>query len=87
MAVDIPVKLVVYKQFRSTLSTRLALYDELNGLLAKADVLPQLVNKIRRTSGYQPGAVDASPPTTGREQSEVLGGEKAEDNDFASGAF
>ena len=88
MAVDIPVKLVVYKQFQIHVIDSLDLiYDELNGLLARADVLPQLVNKIRRTSGYQPGAVDASPAHYRESKSEVLGGEKAEDNDLQAELF
>ena len=54
MAVDIPVKLVVYKQFQIQVIDSLgAIYDELNSLLVEAGVLPQLTNKIRRTPGYQ----------------------------------
>jgi len=88
VAVDIPVKLVVYKQFQIQVIDPLdVLYDELNSLLARAGVLPQLTNKIRRTPGYQSGGGDSSAATNRETNSKASGGEKADDNDLQAELF
>ena len=88
MAVDIPVKLVVYKQFQIHVIDALgAIYDELNTLLAKQGVLPQLINKIHRTPGYQPGGGGHSPAAYRENNSEVFSDEKADENDLQAELF
>ena len=88
MAVDIPVKLVVYKQFQIQVIDSLgAIYDELNNMLAKAGVLPQLTNKIRRTQSYQPGGAGSTPKREREVRSEAVGGHKGDDNGLQAELF
>ena len=87
-AVDIPVKLVVYKQFQIQVIDSLgAIYDELNGQLVEAGILPQLTNKIRRTSNYRQESGSYSPAAYIENNSEVLSTEKADDSDLQAELF
>ncbi len=87
MAVDIPVKLVVYKQFQIQVIDLLGpFYDELNRLLVEKGVLPKLTNKIRRATGNQT-AGSGSQSTEIKNKNEVLGSEGADDNGLQAELF
>ncbi|MCW8908052.1 MAG: DUF1631 domain-containing protein [Sedimenticola sp.] len=65
IAVNLPVKLVIYKQFEKEVFSRLGpLYDQINAVLAKAGVQPGIKPTVRRNSPYQ----GASATTTGRRE-------------------
>ena len=54
MVLDVKVKLVIYKQFEHSVIDALSgLYDEINGILTQAGILPKLTRKLIRRSGYQ----------------------------------
>lgn len=61
VAVNLPVKLVIYKQFEKEVFNRLGpLYDQINATLAKAGIQPGIKPTVRRSSPYQGAAPGAS---------------------------
>lgn len=54
LVLEVPVKLVIYKQFeRNVIDSLDALYVEINGILAQAGVLPRLTRKMGRAANPQ----------------------------------
>lgn len=79
MDVDIPVKLVVYKQFQIQVIDLLGgFYDELNSLLTEAGVLPKLTQKIRRSRHYPTGGGNAPALRESREEAVASKAEESE---------
>ncbi len=83
LAVDVPVKLVMYKLFdKQAMHYVGGLYDEINGLMAREGILPNLVPRARRNPvspalrEEQPGRTAASPGGTARAQ---RGGRRTDD--------
>ncbi len=57
LSLDVPVKLVIYKQFEHAVIDSLGqLYGEINGILARAGILPKLSHRIKRRPHYAPAA-------------------------------
>ncbi|MEJ1298351.1 MAG: DUF1631 domain-containing protein [Candidatus Sedimenticola sp. (ex Thyasira tokunagai)] len=79
LPVDLRVKLVVYKQFELEVVDKLSgLYDEVNTVLARAGVLPQLKHGVRRSSAGSvpvPAREERAPVTPDNEAEVALSSE------------
>jgi hypothetical protein len=69
VSVDVPTKLVVYKQFQIAVIDALnGLYEQVNRQLIEAGVLPKLTRRMQRTSGHS-AVVSPSPTQALQEES------------------
>lgn len=62
LPLDVPVKLVIYKQFeRAVVDSLDQLYGEINEILARAGILPKMNHRVKRRPRYAPAGTPPGP--------------------------
>ncbi|MCB1759189.1 MAG: DUF1631 domain-containing protein [Gammaproteobacteria bacterium] len=63
VSIDVPTRLVVYKQFQIAVIDALnGLYEQVNRQLVEAGVLPKLTRRVQRAAHHSASSAPASPP-------------------------